>query len=177
MVSFAPSVQMMDVPRDPVGLDSETEGQSDDQDEDENKDVRYTQHRIDKMIIDDDGLVSDSDGEGDKERKQSGRRNIADHRRSTSLVQGTAEGEDMAEMADTVPGENGSASADSGSQHEITLEEVILPTPTYTAANNSIPNQHAPEPASEFAELNGDTMMVDVPVIAPGKAPPKASPP
>jgi histone deacetylase 1/2 len=166
MVAFAPSVQMTDVPRDPVGLDSEAEGQSDDQDEDENKDVRYTQHRIDKMIVDDDGLVSDSDGEQDEERKQSGRRNVADHRRLTSPVKGADQDEDMTEIAGTVPGKNGSAGTNSDAQHQITLEEVIPPTPVDTASNNSIPNQHTPEPASEFAEVNGDTMMVDVPVIA-----------
>ena len=47
----APSVQMQDVPRKPFGgLTDEEEAELDDMDEDENKDVRMTEHRWDKQV-------------------------------------------------------------------------------------------------------------------------------
>ncbi|KAL7927263.1 hypothetical protein ACQKWADRAFT_279988 [Trichoderma austrokoningii] len=47
----APSVQMQDVPRKPFGgMTDEEEAELDDMDEDENKDVRMTQHRWDKRV-------------------------------------------------------------------------------------------------------------------------------
>lgn len=47
----APSVQMQDVPRKPFGgMTDEEEAELDDLDEDENKDVRMTEHRWDKQI-------------------------------------------------------------------------------------------------------------------------------
>ncbi|KYK57456.1 histone deacetylase RpdA/Rpd3 [Drechmeria coniospora] len=47
----APSVQMQDVPRKPFGgMTDEEEAELDDLDEDENKDVRMTEHRWDKNV-------------------------------------------------------------------------------------------------------------------------------
>lgn len=47
----APSVQMQDVPRKPFGgMTDEEEAELDDLDEDENKDVRMTEHRWDKAV-------------------------------------------------------------------------------------------------------------------------------
>lgn len=47
----APSVQMQDVPRKPFGgMTDEEEAELDDMDEDENKDVRMTEHRWDKQV-------------------------------------------------------------------------------------------------------------------------------
>ncbi|KAK2599949.1 histone deacetylase [Conoideocrella luteorostrata] len=47
----APSVQMQDVPRRPFGgMTDEEEAELDDMDEDENKDVRMTEHRWDKAV-------------------------------------------------------------------------------------------------------------------------------
>ncbi|GAB0138322.1 histone deacetylase [Epichloe bromicola] len=47
----APSVQMQDVPRKPFGgMTDEEEAELDDLDEDENKDVRMTEHRWDKHV-------------------------------------------------------------------------------------------------------------------------------
>lgn len=50
-----------------MGMTDEDEDKADDLDEDENKDVRTTQHRKDKMIADNEGYVSDSDDEGGEE--------------------------------------------------------------------------------------------------------------
>ncbi|KAL7961053.1 hypothetical protein V8C34DRAFT_274559 [Trichoderma compactum] len=46
----APSVQMQDVPRKFGGMTDEEEAELDDLDEDENKDVRMTEHRWDKRV-------------------------------------------------------------------------------------------------------------------------------
>jgi histone deacetylase 1/2 len=61
---FAPSVQMTDVPRDPLidGLDDEADAIMDDLDEDENKDKRFTKRRFDQYI-EKTGELSDSEDE------------------------------------------------------------------------------------------------------------------
>ena len=60
--TFAPSVQMTDVPRDPEGMNDEADAEMDDLDEDENPDARYTKRRFDKYI-EKDGELSDSEDE------------------------------------------------------------------------------------------------------------------
>lgn len=62
--AFAPSVQMTDVPRDPLvdGMDDEADAILDDLDEDENKDKRYTKRRFDQYI-EKPGELSDSEDE------------------------------------------------------------------------------------------------------------------
>jgi histone deacetylase 1/2 len=65
-VTFAPSVQMSDIPQQSMGLTDEEEAKQNDLDEDKNKDVRTTQDRKDKMVVDEDGYVSDSEGEDDE---------------------------------------------------------------------------------------------------------------
>ena len=83
--AFAPSVAMTDVPRDPLGIDEDDEAALDDQDEDENKDVRYTERQHDKRITND-AELSESEDEDMNERngvrRQPGRprrRNIMDY--------------------------------------------------------------------------------------------------
>lgn len=166
MVDFAPSVQMMDVPRDTLGIDSDADGISDDQDEDENKDIRYTQHRRDKMITDDDGFVSDSDGEEEEPRKKaSSRRNNADHRRSvTAPVEDAAPAEDMVGIVGGKP----------KTQHKNTVAEVPL-SPKDTPPKDNGADQQSPEPESENGDMNGDTVMVDVPTASEDTTPTKTA--
>jgi len=64
--TFAPSVQMTDVPRDPEGMNDEADAELDDADEDENPDLRYTKRRWDKYI-EKDGELSDSEDEDENE--------------------------------------------------------------------------------------------------------------
>lgn len=89
--TFAPSVQMQDVPRDSLAMNDEDEAAMDDMDEDENPDRRRTQRRFDKYI-EKDGELSDSEDEEMNEangvRKQSGarkRRNRMDFRHLTDF--------------------------------------------------------------------------------------------
>jgi histone deacetylase 1/2 len=89
--TFAPSVQMQDVPRDSLAMNDEDEAAMDDLDEDENPDRRHTQRRFDKYI-EKDGELSDSEDEEMNEangiRKQPGtrkRRNRMDFRHLTDF--------------------------------------------------------------------------------------------
>jgi histone deacetylase 1/2 len=69
--TFAPSVQMTDVPREPLveSMDDEADAILDDLDEDENKDKRFTKRRFDQYI-EKDGELSDS--EDDEEQTANG---------------------------------------------------------------------------------------------------------
>lgn len=75
--TFAPSVQMTDIPRNHMlnGMDDEADDFMDDLDEDENKDKRFTQRRFDKYT-EKAGELSDSEDEEEKVangiRRQSG---------------------------------------------------------------------------------------------------------
>lgn len=141
---------MTDVAPDLPGMDSEAEAESDDEDEDENKDVRYTLHRRDKMVADDDGLISDSDGEDEPPRK-SGRRNHANHRRTATL-------KDM--IAPKINGEWKSfAVAGRAPKHDKAQEEVL-------GAANGTRSRQTVEVVSDSDESIGDTVMVEVPETA-----------
>lgn len=89
--TFAPSVQMAEVPRDPVGLDEEADAALDDLDEDDNKDTRWTERRWDKYK-EKDGELSESEDEGENKRngvrRQPGgkrRRNMMDYQDPVGL--------------------------------------------------------------------------------------------
>ncbi|KAK4697880.1 histone deacetylase 1/2, partial [Lecanoromycetidae sp. Uapishka_2] len=90
--TFAPSVQMTDVPRDPEGMNDEADAELDDADEDENPDSRYTKRRWDKFI-EKEGELSDSEDEDENEangvRRQSNapkrRRNMMDFQNSHAV--------------------------------------------------------------------------------------------
>jgi histone deacetylase 1/2 len=84
--TFAPSVQMTDVPRNSMAMNDEEEAELDDLDEDQNPDKRNTQHRFDKYV-EKAGELSDSEDEEMNEsngvRKQPNarkRRNRLDYR-------------------------------------------------------------------------------------------------
>ncbi|KAI4192428.1 MAG: hypothetical protein LQ350_008652, partial [Teloschistes chrysophthalmus] len=80
--AHAPSVQMTDVPRDPIGMNDDDEAALDDLDEDTHPDQRKTKRQWDKYIERDDELSASEDEEENQRngvRKQPGmkrRRNI-----------------------------------------------------------------------------------------------------
>ncbi|RFU35486.1 hypothetical protein B7463_g878, partial [Scytalidium lignicola] len=164
MVAFAPSVQMMDVPRDPVGMDEEADAESDDYDEDENNDVRYTQHRRDKMIVDDDGLVSDSDGDNDEKRpKKRLRRNVANYQ-SPITIQYEEEMTGQ-EITDSYTKEHESSINGTKLEKRVAQEDAVPQSPSSIGINSNILNLKTSESTSELMDLYGDTMIVDVPTI------------
>ena len=93
--TFAPSVQMQDVPREPMGgMTEEEEAELDDLDEDENKDSRHTQRRWDARVTRDDELDESEDEEENRishmngVRAQNGtkkRRNIMDYQNPNAV--------------------------------------------------------------------------------------------
>jgi len=112
--AFAPSVQMTDVPRNPIldGMDDEADDVMDDLDEDENKDKRFTQRRFDQYT-EKAGELSDSEDEEENAangvRRQPGairRRNQVNYRNlepDSGLDSGMATPQDASSAAD---GEN-----------------------------------------------------------------------
>ncbi len=102
--TFAPSVQMMDVPRDPDDADDHL---LDDLDEDEHKDQRYTKRRWDKYV-EKEGELSESEDEEENERngvrRQPGarkRRNIMDYQNANAVI----DDEDLASRGGSSPQE------------------------------------------------------------------------
>lgn len=87
--TFAPSVQMTDVPRDP---DEDPDCMLDDLDEDDHKDQRYTKRRWDKYV-EKDGELSESEDEDENDsngvRRQPGvrkRRNMMDFQNADAVM-------------------------------------------------------------------------------------------
>ncbi|EKV07776.1 Histone deacetylase RpdA/Rpd3 [Penicillium digitatum] len=109
--AFAPSVQMTDVPRNPIldGMDDEADDVMDDLDEDENKDKRFTQRRFDQRT-EKAGELSDSEDEAENAangvRRQPGatrRRNQVNYRNlepDSGLDSGMATPQDGSSAAD-----------------------------------------------------------------------------
>jgi histone deacetylase 1/2 len=110
--SFAPSVQMTDVPRNPLldGMDDDADDVLDDLDEDENKDKRFTQRRFDQYV-EKPGELSESEDEEEAAangvRRQPGvmrRRNITNYRNldpgDSGLDSGMATPQDASSVGD-----------------------------------------------------------------------------
>ncbi|KAJ5960116.1 uncharacterized protein N7479_007266 [Penicillium vulpinum] len=109
--AFAPSVQMTDVPRNPMldGMDDDADDVMDDLDEDENKDKRFTQRRFDQRT-EKAGELSDSEDEEENTangvRRQPGvmrRRNQVNYRNlepDSGLDSGMATPQDGSSAAD-----------------------------------------------------------------------------
>lgn len=110
--AFAPSVQMTEVPRNPMldGMDDEADDVLDDLDEDENKDKRFTQRRFDQYV-EKPGELSDSEDEEENAangvRRQPNalrRRNQANYRNlgatDSGLESGMATPQDASSVGD-----------------------------------------------------------------------------
>ncbi|KAG2411850.1 histone deacetylase RPD3 [Aspergillus terreus] len=117
--AFAPSVQMTDVPRDPLveGMDDEADAIMDDLDEDENKDKRYTKRRFDQYV-EKPGELSDSEDEEENAangvRKPAGlkRRNQANFRNLDTGDSGLDSGVATPAEASSVPDDEMDTTAD-----------------------------------------------------------------
>ena len=81
--TFAPSVQMTDVPPDPPGMDDEADAILDDLDEDENKDKRHTKRRWEKYV-EKEGELSESEDE--EENNNNGVRRQLNVRKRRNLM-------------------------------------------------------------------------------------------
>jgi len=119
--TFAPSVQMTEVPPDPPGMDDEADAILDDLDEDENMDKRHTKRRWDKYV-EKEGELSESEDEEENDnngvRSQANvrkRRNLRDYPNPNAVVYGNDSGAASPEAAGSQDGDVADAIADGNS--------------------------------------------------------------
>ncbi|KAJ3475828.1 hypothetical protein NLG97_g9330 [Lecanicillium saksenae] len=145
----APSVQMQDVPRKPFGgMTDEEEAELDDLDEDENKDVRMTEHRWDKQVENSAEFEPSDDDElaraNGATRQSSNKRTFTDFRKDGE-VEGT---EKSAEATD---GKNAEASIeDSHDVNDDTIEDIGA------ADQEKEPAEDAAQDKTDKAKTDGD---------------------
>lgn len=169
----APSVQMQDVPRRPFGgMTDEEEAELDDLDEDENKDVRMTEHRWDKHIEDgaefeasDDEDMSRANG---ATRRNGNKRAFNDHRKGEMDVDSG-----NASPAVGANGTNGAAHDETPADeapdaNDDTIEDITVAEETEKDAAKATSESHQPE-KSDKVDGDGDVGMAD-------SAPPEETP-
>ncbi|CVK84698.1 probable histone deacetylase RpdA [Fusarium mangiferae] len=166
----APSVQLQDVPRKPFGgMTDEEEAELDDLDEDENKDVRMTEHRWDKHVEHDNEFEASDDDElaqaHGATRQNGNKRTFTDYRK----------GEMEIDNADAPPAKvtNG-ASADEPAEeqagedaHDVnddTIDDISASAPAEKEAppkESEKPDETAKEPEASKVDGDGDVGMED----------------
>ncbi|KAG5819477.1 hypothetical protein H9Q74_005264 [Fusarium xylarioides] len=166
----APSVQLQDVPRKPFGgMTDEEEAELDDLDEDENKDVRMTEHRWDKHVEHENEFEASDDDEMAQAhgatRQNGNKRTFTDYRK----------GEMEIDSADAPPAKvtNG-ASADEPAEeqagedaHDVnddTIDDISAPAPAEKEAppkESEKPDEPAKEPEASKVDGDGDVGMED----------------
>ncbi|KAL4775579.1 hypothetical protein BDW60DRAFT_178475 [Aspergillus nidulans var. acristatus] len=168
--AFAPSVQMTDVPREPLvdGMDDEAEAALDDLDEDENKDKRFTKRRFDQYV-EKPGELSDSEDEDEnaangvtRKAAHLKRRNQANYRldlADSGVESGMATPQDASSVADE--------DMDIGADVKIT--EAPGPEPDSEAQGTS----SAAEPPSRAGNGSVDELSE---MIVDSKEPPRSVP-
>ncbi|KAF4343231.1 histone deacetylase 1 2 [Fusarium beomiforme] len=166
----APSVQMQDVPRKPFGgMTDEEEAELDDLDEDENKDVRMTEHRWDKHVEHDNEFEASDDDEmaraAGATRQNGNKRTFTDYRK----------GEMDIDNADTPPAKVISgASADEPAEeqaaedaHDVnddTIDDISASGQAEKEApakESDKPEDTAKEPEASKVDGDGDVGMED----------------
>lgn len=118
-----PSVQMQDVPRKPFGgMTDEEEAELDDLDEDENKDVRMTEHRWDKRV--ENGAEFEPSDDDELARANGATRQSGNKRTFTDFGKDT-EDEDAANSVEAADGK--AAEANPEDNHDVnddTIEDI-----------------------------------------------------
>lgn len=176
---FAPSAQMMDVPRDIEGMDDEADDALDDEDEDENKDVRNTSRRWDKNVERDDE-IDPSDDEEENERngvlRQPGaprRRGIMDFQNPNAVdddpsIPPSANGDATEDVSSNVtPAVNKSPSAQPQNGGDVEMgEAATTEKPAEPEASEDVkPNVQQPAATEADVEMAEGTAS-EVPAIA-----------
>lgn len=166
----APSVQLQDVPRKPFGgMTDEEEAELDDLDEDENKDVRMTEHRWDKHVEHDNEFEASDDDEmaraNGATRQNGNKRSFNDYRK----------GEMDVDTADAPPAKapNGASNDGPSEEHtgedghdvnDDTIDDISAPDqPEKGQAEKTIetPAESAKETKSTNVDGDGDVGMED----------------
>lgn len=186
--AFAPSVQMQDVPREPLGgMTEEEEAELDDLDEDENKDTRHTQRRWDKAITRNDELDESDDeesGHANGVRPQNGvpkRKNIMDYQNPNTV---DSEVQSGVQTPDALPEVDTAAAAAVASQTnaEVSAEvlEIKASNPAVaelaeTGPSNAASQADSPRQVDEQGDINMDEPLVEP--IKPEQPVPEAEQP
>lgn len=178
--TFAPSVQMTDVPRDP---NEDLDNILDDLDEDEHKDQRYTKRRWDKYI-EKDGELSESEDEDENDsngvRRQPGtrkRRNMMDFQNvdavmdDEDLVSGAASPQRSRSRDEDELGAPNSAhdAEENGSAHSSNAHR------EESGASSDVATPDASPPAVVVNGDDEDVEMVDDSLILPLAHPPPSA--
>ncbi|KAF4283902.1 hypothetical protein KXV81_003984 [Aspergillus fumigatus] len=151
--AFAPSVQMTDVPREPLveGMDDEADAILDDLDEDENKDKRFTKRRFDQYI-EKPGELSDSEDEeenaanGVLRKPQSLKRRNQINYRNVDLDSGLDSGVATPQEASSVPDDEMDTTADTKTVEAPLPESDVPPSPSATGSTSRRDEKAAAEP-------------------------------
>ncbi|RAL00584.1 histone deacetylase RPD3 [Aspergillus ibericus CBS 121593] len=168
--AFAPSVQMTDVPREPLveGMDDEADAILDDLDEDENKDKRFTKRRFDQYI-EKPGELSDSEDEDEAAangvRRQPGvlkRRNQVNYRNLDVNDSGLESGMATPQDASSIPDDDMDTTGDA--------KMTDAPEPE-TEAQGTPSAAEAPSRAEEASATEQTEMAVDGPEPVAPSAP------
>lgn len=142
--TFAPSVQMTDVPRGPLveGMDDEADAILDDLDEDENKDKRFTKRRFDQYI-EREGELSESEDEeeqaanGVRRQPNSMKRRNKVNYRNLDGDSGIDSGIVTPREASSVPDEEGGADEKMEGVENAEAQDKRSPSPTEPVTTRS----------------------------------------
>lgn len=153
----APSVQMQDVPRKPFGgMTDEEEAELDDLDEDENKDVRMTEHRWDKRV--ENGAEFEPSDDDDLARVNGATRQSSNKRTFTDFGKDT---EEEGTATATQAAENKTTEASIEDSHDInddTIEDIDAAEQEKGAVDETV-NENADK---EKTDGDGDVGMADM---------------
>ncbi|EPS30342.1 Histone deacetylase RPD3 [Penicillium oxalicum] len=204
--AFAPSVQMTDVPRNPMldGMDDEADDVLDDLDEDENKDKRFTQRRFDQYV-EKPGELSESEDEEENAangvRRQPGavrRRNQANYRNidaadsgldsgmatpleASSIADNEAEGALDTKLAEIPLAESGAAAFADGEDTPMADSEQMAVDAEGKINSAAVSQQPSPSARDEDTAMEDVETAVAEPEVAQPLATeekkPEASPP
>lgn len=172
--TFAPSVQMTDVPRDGLAMNDEDEAALDDLDEDENPDRRLTQRRFDKRV-EKNGELSDSEDEEMNESNGIRKQFDAKRRRAIQNFRGIQDVNDSGvdsgvgtpQAGSSLPDVDEDTNMDEAANEE--PESRATPSPAMVANGSAnVSTAQSPQPTADEDVAMGDAPAAD------GGAPPPA---
>lgn len=186
--AFVPSVQMTDVPRTTIlGGTDEEDDIADDMDEDENKDVRMTSHRMDNQITRDDEFDESDDEDaaakayGNSKQDKPKRRNIMDYQNANAASDVEMDGngvltpnpvEDVdAMVTDTNAEVNQEIMAKKSADSVIAEAGEAGPSNAPSKAHSARATSAKP-----IIDIDGDVDMAEAEPAAQAKTPPNSSP-
>jgi histone deacetylase 1/2 len=166
----APSVQLQDVPRKPFGgMTDEEEAELDDLDEDENKDVRMTEHRWDKHVEHDNEFEASDDDEMAQAhgatRQNGNKRTFTDYRKEEMEIDNAdAPPAKVTNGASTDEPAEEQAGEDAHDVNDDTIDDISAPGPAekeVPSKESEKPDETAKEPEASKVDGDGDIGMED----------------